>query len=124
MDSLKNLRINAGWTQSQLAEKISSTQVLISNFENGTMLPDLELCLIIEKQFGQHIAWKDNHTPQQKSEIIQALSELSEFYPIPVAMEFAARMYRRERFADKIINFYASASKDMDDLEPYITELI
>jgi len=119
MATLKELRINAGLTQPQIAELIRSHVPFISNYENDVALPDLEDAIILEKKFGQRIEWKDDHTPNRKHQIVQSIIELTEHYPLPMVMEFVARNYRRETSADSMIIHYANVS-GANDIEPLL----
>lgn len=49
---LKNLRVEKGLTQSQLAETIGSTNKTVSRWETGTYLPPVEMLLILSDFYG------------------------------------------------------------------------
>jgi transcriptional regulator with XRE-family HTH domain len=115
---LRDLRIQAGLSQPAIADWLKVTVPQISNYENNISLPVLEDMVILEKKFDQRIDWKDDMTPKRKHETIQALIELCEHYPIPTAVEFANRMFRRENSADGIIICYAKALESQEPLYP------
>ena len=50
-NNLKTLRLNAGWTQSQLAQKLGITKSVISAYETGIRLPSYDILIHIAKIF-------------------------------------------------------------------------
>ena len=50
-NNLKTLRLNAGWTQSQLAQKLGITKSVISAYETGIHLPSYDILIHIAKIF-------------------------------------------------------------------------
>lgn len=107
MATLKELRIYAGLTQPDIATLIDSHTPLICNYENDVLLPSLEDCATLEKNFDTHIDWKEDLTPLEKHNTVQAIIELYERYPIPMVSEFVARVYRRNLSPENVIQFYA-----------------
>ncbi|MGC1389986.1 MAG: helix-turn-helix transcriptional regulator, partial [Bacteroidales bacterium] len=100
METLKTLREKHNLSQTVIGTYIKLPASQISLFENGQTLPDLEDCLILEKQFGERIQWDEKLTPARKFEVVQAIIDLSQRYPIEMTLEFASRMYRRESYPD------------------------
>jgi transcriptional regulator with XRE-family HTH domain len=117
--TLKELRMQAGLTQPQVAELIKSNTPLISNYENDIALPDLEDAVILEHTFSQKIDWNENLTPKRKHEVVQSIIELCEHFPLPMVMEFTARMFRREKAPDSFIIHYSNVSAQ-NNVEPLI----
>lgn len=115
MGKLKDLRIQANLTQSQIADLLKTNTPLISNFENDVCYPDLEDIAILENKFDTRIDWKENLTPNRKHQTVQALIELCEKYPLPVVFEFAARVYRREIAPDTLIIHYGNLASKRDE---------
>ena len=109
MGKLKDLRLAAGMNQSEISELIKINISQISYYENDLSLPSLEDMVILDRHFGQKIDWKEDFTPQRHHEIVQALIELCENYPLPAVLEFASRVFRREKNPDKLIIHYAKA---------------
>ena len=50
---LRDLRFQAGMTQSELAKKLGTTQRCVSNWENGNARPDLETIIAIADVFNE-----------------------------------------------------------------------
>lgn len=112
MATLRELRLQHGLTQAQLAQMLGKFAPVISSYEMGTALPDLEHMIVLENYFGQRIAWQELVTPQQKRSIIQGIIELCENYPTVAVMEFAARVYRRNQSPERLILHFANASQN------------
>jgi len=110
MGRLKDLRLEAGMNQSQISELIKINISQISYYENDLSLPSLEDMVILDKKFGQKVDYKEDFTPLRRHQIVQALIELCERYPLPAVMEFSARVFRREKCPDNIIIHYANVS--------------
>lgn len=106
--NLKELRLQANMKQSDIAELLKTNVPLISNYENGISLPDLENCAILENYFGEAIDWSESITPLKKHETIQSIIELMEHYPIEVVAEFLGRNYRRNQTPETYISHYAN----------------
>jgi transcriptional regulator with XRE-family HTH domain len=121
MAKLKTLRERSGLTQAQVADYLRVHTPQISLYESGT-LPDLEDAVILEKKFGQRIDWKEDLSPLRKHQTIQAFIELVERYPLPMVLEFGARVYRREVGADSFILHYANVSCASDEQPLTISE--
>jgi transcriptional regulator with XRE-family HTH domain len=51
-DAIRRLRKNAGLSQGELAEKIGTTQKVISDYERGRTSPSNELLPLMAKLFG------------------------------------------------------------------------
>jgi len=51
-ERLKTLRAEAGWSQSELAEKIDSDGRQVSRYENGRITPSLEALVRIAETFN------------------------------------------------------------------------
>ena len=110
MDSLKSLREKHNLSQTAIGTYIKLPASQISLFENGQTLPDLEDCLILEKQLGERIQWNEKLTPARKFEVVQGIIDLSQKYPVEMVLEFCSRMYRRESYPDTMIVNYARLS--------------
>lgn len=110
MATLKDIRIARGLTQNDVANIIGSYASVVSNYEAGNTLPDLENMVILENHFQTRIEWPEPLTPAKKREVIQSLIELCERYPIEGVCEFAARVYRRKQAPESFINHYAAVS--------------
>ena len=117
MMTLKELRLQKGLTQTQIADIIKSNAPTISLVENGQASLEIEDMILLEKEFSCRIAWNEDLTLRQKHETIQAVIDLSQRYPLPAVMSFANRMYRQMRNASEKIQFYAKIS-DSDTPEP------
>ena len=115
--TLKDLRINANMTQSQVAEIIKVHTPEISNAENDVSYLQLEDIMILQNYFGRKIDLKEDLTPNQKHEVIQNIINLCEKYPIPVVAEFLGRNYRRETVADKLVIHFGRVA-DEQDVQP------
>lgn len=50
---LRDLRFQAGMTQTELAKKLGTTQRCVSNWENGNARPDLETIIAIADVFNE-----------------------------------------------------------------------
>lgn len=111
MEKLKQLRANYNLTQTQVGSFIGVQGPLISNYENGIELPDLENMIILEKKFQSKIDWDEPITPGRKREVVQSLIQLCENYPIEAVVEFAARVYRRKQAPENFILHYAQVSQ-------------
>lgn len=107
MATLKELRLQANMSQSQVGALIKVQHPQISNYEAGITLPDLEDCAILENYFDSNIEWQETLTPFQKHEVIQDIIELFEKHPIPMVCEFLARNYRRNQAPETFISHYA-----------------
>ena len=118
MEKLRTIRTRCGLNQSDLAEYIKVSVPMVSTYENDIILPDLEKMVLLQKKFGQRIDWKEDLTPRRKHEVVQSIIELCERFPIPVVMEFANRMFHREKNADRLIEFYAEASGSNEEPMP------
>jgi transcriptional regulator with XRE-family HTH domain len=108
MGKLKDLRINANMSQSQVADVIKTFPNVISNYENGIQLPQLEDAAILENYFGQSIDWSVNISPAQKFDTVQNIIELYQRYPVPMVSEFLARIYRKNQSPERYIAHYAN----------------
>lgn len=53
---LRQLRLDAGWTQEQLAEKAGITTTYTSDLERGTKVPSLTIVLRISRAFRMSVA--------------------------------------------------------------------
>lgn len=51
-EALKQQRLSAGLSQSQLARETGIKQQNISRWENGTHIPDIAQCAILAKYYG------------------------------------------------------------------------
>ncbi len=49
---IARLRLEAGWTQAQLADRVCVTHQAVSKWENGTALPDVQTLLSMSALFG------------------------------------------------------------------------
>lgn len=52
---IKELRTNKGWSQNELAEKVYSTKSTISKWENGEIVPSIDVLKIIAKALGVNL---------------------------------------------------------------------
>lgn len=50
--NIRDLRLQAGWNQDQLAERLYVTRQTVSNYENGRTRPDVDQILRIAEVFG------------------------------------------------------------------------
>jgi transcriptional regulator with XRE-family HTH domain len=110
MNTLKDLRIKKGLSQTQLANAVKVQQGLISAYESGVSLPDLETMISLESELGGKVAWEEKLNPKQKFDTVQAIIDLCQRYPTQAAVDFAARAFRREKSAVALITFYASVA--------------
>lgn len=55
MKTLKQIRLNNGWTQQYVADYLGITKATYSNIETGKRNPSLNLALQIQKMFGTSI---------------------------------------------------------------------
>jgi transcriptional regulator with XRE-family HTH domain len=53
---LRQLRLDAGWTQEQLAERAGITTTYTSDLERGTKVPSLTIVLRISRAFRMPVA--------------------------------------------------------------------
>lgn len=118
MKTLKDLRMNYNLTQADVGNFIGKQGPVISNYENGIELPDLENMVILEKKFQTKIDWNETITPARKREVVQSLIELCERYPVEAVVEFAARVYRRKQTPENFILHYAQVSQSESPLLP------
>lgn len=118
MAKLRDLRINANMSQSQVADLIKTFPNVISNYESGA-LPDLEDASTLSNYFKSSIDWPESLTQKRKFEVMEAINGLAEVYPLAMVFEFAARVYRREIAADSLIIHYANRLEITE--EPMIT---
>jgi transcriptional regulator with XRE-family HTH domain len=104
--TFKELRLNAKMNQLQMADLLKVNQSVISCYDNGTSLPDLEHILLIQEHFNvDRITFKENLTPLRKHQVVQSVINLTEKLPLAMVFEFAARQYRRSpNPAEVIIN--------------------
>lgn len=118
--SLKELRSQRGLNQSDLAKKINTSVPAISMYENGQAVPCIEQMLILEREFGQRIAWEDSIDANEKAEIIRSLTTLAECYPLTAVLTFAQKNLRegiRVKNPGMLINFYAEVARKLN-IEP------
>jgi len=59
MATLKDIRIARGLTQHDVANIIGSYASVVSNYEAGNTLPDLENMVILENHFQTRIEWPE-----------------------------------------------------------------
>lgn len=52
MNKLKQLRLENGWTQQNVADKIGITKSAYSNIENQNRSPSLKVAVQLQKLFG------------------------------------------------------------------------
>lgn len=103
MTTLKQARLSTRIGQTELAEKLKISVPQLSNIENGIALPTLPQCVILDRLFGTHIEFTDVLSPIQRLNVITAIQELSEKYPLQIILEYCAKVMRREfDGADKI----------------------
>lgn len=107
METLKDIRTKLGLTQAEVGSRVRQPPQVISNYETNVLLPNLEDALILERSFDQRIQWNENIPVQKKRQVIQCLIELCEYFPLPMVMEFTARMYRRNQAPEEMILTYA-----------------
>ena len=119
MKTLRELRTQAGILQAEIAKLIGTNTPQISNYENSLDFPLLEDMFVIENYFGERIDWNEKYSLGEKFQINQNLIDLMHRYPTEAVLEFASRIYRRERNPEKLIKFYANQATK-DDIEPLI----
>jgi len=112
--NLKELRINANKTQSEIAEIIKVHTPEISNAENDIGYLQLEDIMILQNHFSRKIDLKEDLTAYRKHEVVQSIINLCEKYPIPVIAEFLGRTYRREVAADSLVIHYGKVADEQD----------
>ena len=54
-ENLRQLRLNSGMTQKQVAEKIGVTRQAVSNYESGRTRPDIDMLLRLSEVYGTDI---------------------------------------------------------------------
>lgn len=109
---LKQARIKSGILQEQVANQLKCSVPAYSNIENGIALPTLQQCVILDRLFGTHIEFADVLSPVQRHNVITAIQELSDKYPLQIILDFCAKSLRREfDGADKICEFAKASSE-------------
>ena len=114
MKTLKQLRTKLGATQSEVAKKINTSVPAYSLYENGQAVPCVEDMILLEREFSQPILWHDNIEAQEKAEIMQALTLLSEHYPLSSVLLFAQKALKEGTRAGKpsvLILHYANVAE-------------
>jgi transcriptional regulator with XRE-family HTH domain len=122
MKTLKQLRTYLGLNQPEVAKKINVAVSTYSLYENGQAIPCVEDMIILESNFDQRIKWADSITKEDKRQIMEALTSLSENYPLTAVLNFAQKALRDGIRAGKpnvIISHYDKVSKNMD-IEPLL----
>lgn len=51
MNALKSVRLEKGWTQQQVADKLKIAKASYANIERGTRKPSLKIAIKIQKLF-------------------------------------------------------------------------
>jgi transcriptional regulator with XRE-family HTH domain len=115
MASLKETRMAAGRNQTYVGERINKPQDIISGYENGTALPYLEDMLKLEGHFHRRIEWKEDLIPTTKHEVIQALIELTESYPLEAVLSFGLRAIRGDDFEAYIAHYINQAQVEFKE---------
>lgn len=72
-ENLKNLRLNAGLTQDEAAEKAGVTRQTISGYETGRRQPDLEMLQSLAEMYGASINEVFYGTKERKSVKVTAV---------------------------------------------------
>lgn len=85
---IKQLRYRAGWTQEQLAEKLSLSAQAISKWENSVSMPDISLLPLLAEAFGVSIDELFDLTAEQKLNRIESRLEIEEELPADVFSEY------------------------------------
>ena len=120
--TLKYFRTEARLSQAEVAKVIGVNVSNYSNIETGSVQPALEDCILLERNFSEHILWEDSLEPEQKALIIEALITLFSNYPITTVINFAQRAIKegtRLGRPEAIIQFYSKASQELDE-EPLL----
>ena len=118
MPILRELRENLNLNQSVVAQKLNITVPQLSNYETGAVVPPLEDCVILERNFGQKIAWQDNISVRQRTVIMNCLVKLSEGYPLNSVLNFATKYLREGQKIGVPEKFIQHYSKVSDELNP------
>lgn len=78
---MRELRLDKGLTQEQLAERLGVSNRSVSRWENGNNLPDLSLLLELAKLYGVGVdeildgKRKETHTDEQTAEAIEKVAD-------------------------------------------------
>lgn len=118
--SLKALRESSGQTQGELSKLTGINIPTLSNIESGNVLPMLEDIIILQKVLKQQIGFSDNIADETKTEIMNNLVSLSQYYPITAVINFAVRgLQQGVKLGDPgcMIRHYATVSKGMEPME-------
>jgi transcriptional regulator with XRE-family HTH domain len=110
--TLQEIRVANNLTQFQVAEMLKVSQPEICNYERGTMTPDLENAVILENLFSARIHWIEKYTPKQKADLIQAVIELCQKYPLPMVFEACSRWYRKNESPENMIQHYGKLASE------------
>jgi transcriptional regulator with XRE-family HTH domain len=54
---MKQVRLRAGWTQQQTADRLACTKAAVSNFENGQNKPSIETLIAFATETGTSLDW-------------------------------------------------------------------
>jgi transcriptional regulator with XRE-family HTH domain len=119
MSTLKEIRTAFGMTQTEVAKIINMQQSNYNGYENGTSLPCLEDCVLLEKKFQQRIDWESPLSLQEGVEIMEGMINLCKYYPVPIVLTFAQKALRdgiRLGQPSILVKNYASmAARIVDD---------
>jgi transcriptional regulator with XRE-family HTH domain len=64
-NKIKELRVQAGLTQDELAKRLSITKTAVSNYENGARMPKQDILFVLSVVFDVSV---DTFFPSQKSD--------------------------------------------------------
>ncbi|MGD0581390.1 MAG: helix-turn-helix transcriptional regulator [Bacteroidales bacterium] len=118
MATLKEIRTELGLKQSDIASKLQKSIPEICNYENGVSLPELTDMVILERNFTQVIDWSENISKEAKSEIMNDLVVLSQYYPLTTVLTFAQKAIREgTKLGDPgcLIKSYLTIAKNMHE---------
>ncbi|MBN2611770.1 MAG: helix-turn-helix transcriptional regulator [Bacteroidales bacterium] len=123
MKTLKEMREYLGLNQGEVSKQAGISAGTLSLYETGSMIPQLDDCITLERNFGQKLKWKDDISDTDKESITETISILSRYYPLQSVLNFAQKWLKEgQRIGEpaKFITFFAS--KAIENVEPMINE--
>ncbi len=109
MAQLKDVRKQLGVNQSEIARYLGVSTTMVSFYENGQAIPDLENISSLERSFDEHLEFEDIITEEDKPRVIEALTSLMRYYPISAVLAYANNLCHCGREegnpAEIIVNF-------------------
>ncbi len=109
MADLKTVRNRLGLNQADLARKLNTSVPMISNFESGVVIPDVESMVILEVQLDTSIDWRETLTESDKAEVVNCFVELATYYPLSSVLNFIQKALKdgqKMSIPTKIIEHY------------------